>query len=173
MQRLMLIVVIVSLVAGATLALIGWNQSRARSAALDWPTAQARITRSETMRQSRSRAGFSSRGASITAGSEAVEAEVWRARVEYEFLVAGERYGGQRPTFELVSAPVAEHAEPPATIRAIVARYAPGDEVAVRYDPEDPDENFIEMNGPTGRILLWPGIALLLIGAALGLRMLS
>lgn len=138
----------------ALLALpIGWAiewgfgaQARDAVAAHGWPTAPGVVTESRVLQ-----------GRSSTVPSPFVR---------YDYRIAGELHSGSG-----VHLSIAQFSGEPA--HEVVARYPPGKEVQVHYDPERPETCTLEQTELdfwdhlllwTGKILRWAGAAFVLVG---------
>jgi len=107
--------------AGATIALVGWRLQGDAAASRGWPEARGVIESAE-----------------VTSRSDGHEQRLYGASVRYRYDVAGKRYTGERVSYESGQSPQREIAE------GVIRRYAPGTEVAVRFDPANPAKAVLE-----------------------------
>lgn len=132
------------IVIGLALMAFAWWSARMNAKAADWPEARGRIVHSELRLNSESDHGDS-------------------VRIEYEYEAAGARRQGSTVSY----AGMANDRE---TQQALVARYPVGREVAVFYDPSQPDRAVLEREPSRG----WLGVlavGAVLIGVALFVRL--
>lgn len=130
MLSISIVLLIIAGVAGV-FAVIAYRQV---SDADGWPTTQGQVIRSMIDREERSAAN--STRARI----------VWVLHVEYRYAVAAREYTGRRISSlatERNAGPAKDG--PPPDLLAIRDRYSVGNEVQVRYDPQQPDFAYLEI----------------------------
>lgn len=106
-----------------------------------WPSAKGRIVTSTSM----------ARTVRSGAGADDMQTRTF-AKIEYQFSVAGREYRGSRVG---IGEDTGNH-----QVAETIAKYPPGKEVTVYYNPRRPRECVLERNTPPG---LWRGFAVILL----------
>lgn len=133
---------------GTALTLEGWRNWRASVSRRDWPTARGVKVSARLVR-----------GCCVGAGRRSGGRAYYQPHVRYRYEVNGQLYEGSRFTFEDDKDTDRERME------ARLRRYASGDTVAVRYNPQAPHESVLEVERPS-RGLARLAIGLVLLAAA-------
>lgn len=138
---------LVLLLAGILLTTLAFRVDRDARASRDWPSTSGTIE-----------------SAAVAMRSEGNERKQFAARIRYAYAVDGRSFSGERVSFE--SGPSANRG----LAEAIVARYAPGSNVRVFYDPLQPERAVLEPGGsPVVPWLLGAGGVVLAAAGVLGL----
>ncbi|WP_162806702.1 DUF3592 domain-containing protein [Sphingosinicella terrae] len=129
-------------------------ESRAAGAAAAWPQVSGTVVETRVdQRRSRHR---------NTASSASARRYRYTPVIIYDYRVEGQSYRGERVW-------LTDDREWPDSrpARAFLADYPPGREVTVRYDPEEPGEAALIVDGPPVWMLLFPVLGLLFVVAGL------
>ena len=139
------------LVFGLTVALTLWaGQWMYESVeALSWPEAPCRIVRSDVIRKAVNDYRFTARYTYEAAGCEQTDNDIDSpGSSEYIFHRVSERL-------------------------PLLERYAPGASATCRIDPENPHRSVLVVNSSSASVVAWIPIAVLLLGAVLGLGIMT
>ena len=113
--------------------------------AKNWPTAQGRVIDSRV-------------STSVSYDDDGDRSTTYGAEISYSYDIDGYEYRGNRRSFADYSSSNRRRAE------KIIARFAPGVDVPVYYNPEDPEKSVLEpgINVVSVLFLLLPGIFLVI-----------
>ncbi|HEY0114185.1 MAG TPA: DUF3592 domain-containing protein [Allosphingosinicella sp.] len=122
-------------------------QQSAAAEAGDWPTATGEITRSDIS------------GPFADQSRDGRRSNMYGVDIEYEYRVDGERFTSNRVWLSGGEQYWSYRSGP----GAVVDEYRVGDEVDVRYDPEDPERSALILDGPGWLNLIPFGLGILFI----------
>lgn len=123
MLRWLLLLPLLFIVAGALMSFFGVRQFMQAKASAAWPTVTGVITVAELGKQM---------------GNERDESTTYSADISYDYLVNDRSYVNGAVSFDGVKS------SDPATARRILKRYPVGKQVAVYYNPNDPQDAVLE-----------------------------
>jgi hypothetical protein len=128
-----------------------WHDRQRSADAADWPQAQG------TVLSSRVESRYSQ--SSSSSGRSSRSSYTYLPAVEYSYAVGGREYRSAK-----VNLGAEESYGDPSWAEEFVAAHPPGGTVAVRYNPEDPADAALIVDGPPWWMLLFPLMGLVFIG---------
>jgi hypothetical protein len=129
-----------------------WHDRQRSAEAADWPQVQGTVLSSRVASQ------YSS-GSTSGSGRSSRSSYTYLPAVEYAYVVGGREYRSAR-----VYLGAEQSYGDPSWAEEFVAARPPGGPVSVRYNPEDPADAALIVEGPPWWMLLFPLMGLVFIG---------
>ena len=152
---------------GFVALVIGFVWLRSDAERRDWPTASGTLRSVRLAKVDRARLYIEARRSDPLPEPMYQHDTVWTVEVDYDFMVGGQRYAGDRATSSRRVEP-ADTDPPSAALRELAAGFKPGAAVTVHYRANDPEQSYlVYFENPQIRRAWWIGGALLAVGLAL------
>lgn len=134
------------LIAGFGLLVLGLGVWWLRDDALTraWPTAAGTLHTVSLEKVDRARRYSQTRSADPMPDAVYQHDTVWTVLVDYEFVVGGRTFHGDRATSTRLAEVVGSDArQPSAALQALVKQWVPGQPIQVHYRPGNPDDSHL------------------------------